>query len=81
MILSRRRTPEPTVTPGSIEQQEFEYTRHGTVNLLTFLVVHTGQMEAVNLEANDADHYIPALDAFRREHRRLRGIFLMELSA
>jgi hypothetical protein len=27
------------------------------VNILTFLVVHTGEMEAVCLEANDADHY------------------------
>ena len=27
--------------PGSIEQQEFDYTRHGTVNMLVFLVVHT----------------------------------------
>ncbi len=75
-VLERR--PIRRAIPGSIEQQEFEYTRHGTVNLLTFLVVHTGQMEAVSLEANDADHYIPALDAFRREHRRLRGIFLIQ---
>ena len=63
--------------PGSIEQQEFEYTRHGTVNLLTFLIVHTGEMEAVCLEANDAAHYIPALERFRREHRKRRGIFLV----
>src|SRR3954453_6902579 len=47
--------------PGSIEQQEFGYTRHGTVNLLAFLVVHTGRMRAVVLEQNDAANYIPAL--------------------
>jgi transposase len=63
--------------PGSIEQQEFEYTRHGTVNILTFLIVHTGEMEAVCLGANDADHYIPELERFRREHRKLRGVFLI----
>ena len=34
-------------------------------------------MEAVCLEANDAEHYIPELERFRREHRRLRGIFLI----
>ncbi len=29
---------------------------------LTFLVVHAGQVEAVGLEANDAEHYIPAFE-------------------
>ena len=55
-VLERR--PIRRAIPGSIEQQEFEYTRHGTVNILTFLIVHTGEMEAVCLGANDADHYI-----------------------
>src|SRR5260370_35094830 len=63
--------------PGHIEQQEFEYTRHGTVNLLLFLVVHTGQMQLTVLEANDTAHYIPALRDFRRRHRRLKGVFLI----
>jgi DDE superfamily endonuclease len=71
------RNPIRRAIPDSIEQQEFEYTRHGTVNILTFLVVHTGEMEAVCLEANDAEHYIPELERFRRAHRRLRGIFLI----
>ena len=52
-------------------------TRHGTVHILTFLIVHTGEMEAVCLGANDADHYIPELERFRREHRKLRGVFLI----
>jgi DDE superfamily endonuclease len=71
------RVPIRRAIPGSVEQQEFDYIRHGTVNILTFLVVHTGQMEAVCLEANDADHYIPALKQFRRNHRHLRGIYLV----
>jgi hypothetical protein len=74
-VLERR--PIRRAIPGSIEQQEFEYIRHGTVNILTFLIVHSGEMEAVCLEANDAEHYLPALERFRREHRRLRGIFLV----
>jgi len=74
-VLERR--PIRRAIPGSIEQQEFEYTRHGTVHILTFLVVHTGEMEAVCLEANDAEHYIPELERFRRAQRRLRGIFLI----
>jgi hypothetical protein len=38
------RKPRRRAIPGSIEKQEFEYTRHGTVNLLLLLIVHTGQM-------------------------------------
>jgi hypothetical protein len=71
------RNPIRRAIPGHIEQQEFEYTRHGTVNLLLFLVVHTGQMELAVLGANDAAHYIPALRQFRRNHRRLKGVFLI----
>src|SRR5262245_53796963 len=62
------RVPIRRAIPGHVEQQEFEYTRHGTVNLLLFLVVHTGRMELAVLEANDAAHYIPALRDFRRRH-------------
>jgi hypothetical protein len=71
------RHPIRRSVPGSIEHQEFEYVRHGTVNLLTFLIVHTGRMEAVVLGKNDAEHYITALRQFRRSHRRLRGVFLI----
>ena len=71
------RTPIRRAVPGHVEQQEFEYTRHGTVNLLLFLVVHTGQMELAVLGANDAAHYVPALRQFRRRHRGLRGVFLI----
>jgi hypothetical protein len=38
------RQPLRRAIPGSIEQQEFEYKRHGTVNILPFLIVHTGLM-------------------------------------
>jgi hypothetical protein len=64
--------------PGSIERREFEYTRHGTVNLLIFLVVHTGRMKAAILEADDAENLIPAPEAFRREHRRFRRVYLVQ---
>jgi DDE superfamily endonuclease len=72
-----QRVPIRRAIPGHVEQQEFEYTRHGTVNLLLFLVVHTGRMELAVLGANDAAHYVPALRAFRRRHRRLEGVFLI----
>jgi hypothetical protein len=71
------RTPIRRAVPGSIEQREFEYTRHGTVCILTFLVVHTGEMEATCLTANTAEQYVPALEGFRQRHEGLRGVFLI----
>jgi hypothetical protein len=70
------RCPIRRAIPGSIEQREFVYTRHGTVDILTFLEVHTRRMEAAIPEANEAGHLIPVLEAFRREHDRLPGDFL-----
>jgi hypothetical protein len=55
------RSPIRRSIPGSIEQQEFEYIRHGTVNLLTFLIVHTGRMRVTCPPHNDAASYIWAL--------------------
>lgn len=75
-VLERR--PTRRAIPGSIEQREFEYTRHGTVNLLLFLIVHTGQMELAVEATKDAGHYIRALRAFRRRHRHLKGVFLIQ---
>jgi hypothetical protein len=75
-VLERR--PTRRALPGSIEQREFEYTRHGTVNLLLFLIVPTGQMEVAVEATKDADHYIRQLRAFRRRHRHLKGIFLIQ---
>jgi hypothetical protein len=72
------RNPIRRAVPGFIEQQEFEYTRHGTVNLLLFLIVHTGRMEVAVEGTKDADHYIRELRAFRRRHRGLKGVFLIQ---
>ena len=63
--------------PGSIAQREFDYTRHGTVNILFFLVVHSGQMEAACFDAKSAEHYVQELRAFRHRHRHLRGVYLI----
>jgi transposase len=72
------RTPLRRAIPGSIEQQEFDYTRHGTVNMLVFLVVHSGLMELVFLTKNDHEHYLPELKLFRKHHQELRGVFLIQ---
>jgi hypothetical protein len=74
-VLQRR--PIRRALPGSVEQREFEYTRHGTVNLLFFLVVHSGRMDLAVLETNNAANYIRALRRFRRRHRNLEGVFLV----
>jgi hypothetical protein len=72
------REPIRRAIPGAIEQPEFEYVRHGTVNVLLFLIVHSGRMEATCLVRKDADHYIQALQHFRQRHRHLRGVFLIQ---
>lgn len=72
------RVPIRRAIPGSIEQQEYDYTRHGTVNMLVFLVVHTGLMELAFLPSNDAEHYLPELKLFHRQHKELRGVFLIQ---
>jgi transposase len=72
------RDPIRRATPGSIEQQEFDYRRHGTVNMLVFLVVHSGLMELAFLAGNDAEHYLPELELFHRQHKELHGVFLIQ---
>ena len=47
-VLERR--PIRRARPGRIEQQEFEYTRHGTVNLLVFLVVQLIAFMSYNIK-------------------------------
>jgi transposase len=73
-----QRQPIRRALPGSIEQQEFDYTRHGTVNLLVFLVAHTGLMELAFLAKNDNEHYLPELELFRQHHKELQGVFLIQ---
>lgn len=72
------RQPLRRAVPGSIEQQEFEYTRHGTVNMLLFLMVHSGRMEIVIEPSKDAAHYIESLRRFRQRHHALNGVFLIQ---
>ncbi|MGA8762824.1 MAG: IS630 family transposase [Candidatus Sulfotelmatobacter sp.] len=72
------RSPIRRAIPGSIEQQEFEYTRHGTVNLLFFLIVHSGRMEVAAEDSKDAEHYIREMKAFRRRHSHLKRVFLVQ---
>jgi hypothetical protein len=72
------RDPIRRAIPKSIEQQEFDYTRHGTINMLVFLVVHSGLMDLAFLASNDAKHYQVELKLFDRQHKELRGVFLIQ---
>ena len=72
------RDPIRRAIPGAIEQQEFDYTRHGTVNMLVFLVVHSGLMDLAFLASNDAEHYQVELKLFHQQHKELRGVFLIQ---
>ena len=56
-----RAAPIQLVRPGQIERQEFEYHRHGTLNVLTALTAYNGHMDAECLDKNDGEHFRPAL--------------------
>jgi len=62
-VLERAQPTQPTqlMLPGQIERQEFDYIRHGTVNMLTSLTLHTGHMGLECLPANDGEHLRPAV--------------------
>jgi hypothetical protein len=72
------RKPIRRAIPGTIKQQEFDYTRHGTVNMLVFLVVPSGLMELAFRTANDGEHYLPELELFQQHHKELKGVFLIQ---
>jgi len=56
-----RTAPKQPMRSGQIERLEFDYQRHGTVNLLTGLTLYTGHMWAECLDKNDGEHFRPAL--------------------
>ena len=56
-----RAMPTQLMRPGQIERQEFEYERHGTVNLFAGLIVYNGRMWAECLDKNDGAHFRPVV--------------------
>lgn len=75
-VLERRCTGRP-MSPGQIERREFEYIRHGTVNFLAALVVHTGKMHGWCLDRNDGEHLRAALPELLDEHGDARRVHLI----
>lgn len=72
-----RRCPTRPLRPGQIEHQEFEYIRHGTVNFLVVLVVHTGKMHGWCLDKNDGDHLCSVLGELFHTYRSRRRVHLI----
>ncbi|WP_437752156.1 hypothetical protein [Sorangium sp. So ce1389] len=72
-VLERRRPTLPMRT-SEIERREFEYIRHGTVNFMVVLVVHTGKMQGWCLEKNDGEHLRAVLPEVLHEHRDARRV-------
>lgn len=77
MQVLERAAPTRGMQPGQIERQEFEYIRHGTINLLAGLTLHTGRMWAECLDRNDSDHFQTALRRFLHPCGRARRIHLI----
>lgn len=72
-----RRRPTRRIVRGQIEHQEFEYIRHGTVNFLVVLVVHTGKMRGFFLDRNDGEHLRAILPGVFRAHRGAQRVHLI----
>ncbi len=74
--LERARATQPMRT-GQGERQEFEYERHGTVNFLALLILHSGKMRACCLEQNDSEHLCRALPKLLAPLRKWRRVHLI----
>ncbi len=75
-ILERMR-PGQSMRPGQVERQEFEYKRHGTVNLLVGLIAYNGRMWAECLDKNDGEHFRPAVCRMLRPYGWAKRIHLV----
>jgi len=72
-----RRCPTRPMSAGHIERQEFEYIRHGIINVLISFVVHTGSMRAWCPSAKDSEHLRPVLGQLFHFHRRARRLHII----
>lgn len=71
------RTPGEPMQAGRIERQEFENTRHGTVNFAVAMAVHDGTMQGWCLDKNDSAHLCPALAQLFGKLKGARKIHLI----
>ncbi len=72
-----RAAPIMPMLPGQVARQSFDYIRHGTVNMLVSLTLHTGHMGLACLERNDGMHFRPALAHLIRPYAWARQVWLV----
>jgi hypothetical protein len=72
-----RRCPTKPMRKGQIERMEFEYIRHGTVNFVVVLMVHSGEMHGWCLDKNDSEHLRPVLAELFDEFNEMQRIHLI----
>jgi len=72
-----RAGPVHPLRPGQIEQQEWEYVRHGTVHFLAAMTLHDGQMWATCLERNDGEQFRGALPHLLAQFPWAEGFYLV----
>lgn len=72
-----RAQPGQAMRQGQIERQEFEYIRHGTINLLAGLTLHDGRMWSDYLDRNDSAHFQASVGRLIDTYRDARAINLI----
>jgi hypothetical protein len=72
-----RAAPKQPMRAGQMERQEFEYHRHGTINLLAGLTLYNGRMWSECLDKNDGEHFRPALCRFLHPYGWAKRIHLI----
>ena len=72
-----RAVPTRPVIPGHPEHFEFEYVRHGTVNLVVALWVHDGRMAVWCIDRNDSTHLWCALQDLLAKCSRAERVHLI----
>jgi len=72
-----RAAPNQRRRPGQIERQEFDYLRHGTINLLAGLTLYTGHMWTECLNKNDGEHFRPAIRRWLHPYGWAKRIYLI----
>ncbi len=72
-----RRLPSHPMRAGQISRREFEYTRHGTVNLLVAFNVFDGKMWGCCLDRNDHEHFLWGVRQVVRRYRNARRVHLI----
>jgi hypothetical protein len=66
-----------SMLPGHPARHAFDYIRHGTVNMLASLTLHTGHMGLACLYRNDGAHFRPAIQRLIQPYAWANQIWLI----